>query len=357
MFYFQNQEFLYLLLLVPLFFLLFFYRQNHSKKTLLKIFQTRTLHSLVGKGWGRKRLLRHLIFQGFFVFLILALAQPVGENRLEERTLKGLEMMILADVSNSMLAKDLGGQGAHALSRLDVMKKELKKMVSLLPNHQMGLVAFAGEARLISPMTTDPNILHTYIDTLNPIDFRQGTDFANALAVGMQALNRGGVVNPDNPVNKVILIASDGGDHEAGALALAHALKKQGVTILSLGFGTKEGAPIPKPSQKRQAKSGYQKDSDGHVVIATFEEEALTRLAKGGGGAFYHFNFVKNTAQNIVSDIQSLPLNRTAKIKLQLASQLYPFFLSAAFLLGLAYLLISELSRPFHRQPPWQKIE
>ena len=351
----QNPEFLYFLPLSGVFFFLFFYRQKQSKKALLKIFKPHTLTALVGEKWNKKRLLKHLVFQGTLVFLILTLAQPIGEDKMVEQTIKGLEVMILADVSNSMLAKDIGGEGKHALSRLEVMKKELKKLVSLLPHHQVGLVAFAGEASLISPMTIDPNILHTYIDTLNPSDFRQGTDFANALAIGMQALNRGGQTNQDNPTSKVILIASDGGDHEPGASSIAKALKKQGIYILSLGFGTKKGAPIALPTKEGQIHAQYQKNQNGDLVIASFKDKALTQLAKVGGGAFYHFHFGENTTHNIVSDIQNLPLSKTSKMRLKQALQLYPLFLSLAFLFGLAYFFISDLSQAKHIQPPWQK--
>src|SRR5690606_7031464 len=112
----------------------------------------------------------------------------------------------------------------------------LARFVELSPGDRIGLIAFAGSSVLLSPLTADKSALIMFIESLSTESIStQGTSFRSALETAQQALNRGGVeVGEDGIVTRALLIASDGEDHEEGAVELANALAKEGLRIFTL---------------------------------------------------------------------------------------------------------------------------
>ncbi len=162
----------------------------------------------------KKRTLK-TVLQVLAVFLfVIALARPqLGESQQEVKS-EGVEIIFAVDVSESMLAEDVKP------SRLEQAKAELSRLIDLMPGNKVGVVAFAGSAALLSPLTNDPSAIKMYLESLDPNAVSsQGTNFTDALKVSKEAFERGGVSTDDTvKVTRVILIASDGEDHEPGAL-------------------------------------------------------------------------------------------------------------------------------------------
>src|SRR5262249_28233904 len=147
-------------------------------------------------------------------FFVVALARPQsGEGKTKAKS-EGLEIVLAVDVSNSMMSEDVRP------SRLALAQKELARFLDTLGGDKIGLVAFAGSAILLSPLTNDKSALKMYLESLSPNSVStQGTDFKKALSEAANALKRGGTDADEVPnVTRVIVVVSDGEDNEKGGL-------------------------------------------------------------------------------------------------------------------------------------------
>ncbi len=301
MFRFENTSAFYFLWLLPLLILMAFVFTKRAQKKIRKVVGVKLapfLTSSVSISSRRWKLFLQCLVVFFFV---LALARPqAGESKQEVKS-EGVEIVLAIDVSESMMAEDVRP------NRLTQVKTELSKFVEMMSGSKIGIVAFAGSAVLLSPLTTDPASLKMYLDSLSPQSVSsQGTNFQGALAEAEQAFKRGGIVADDTTkVTRVILVASDGEDHEQGALDEAQRLAKDGVRIFSLAYGTEKGAPIPERDGMGFLR-GYKKDKGGQTVLTTVVGKELEALAQAGQGAFYHAAFGGNHLQNILEDINKL---------------------------------------------------
>lgn len=301
MFRFENpQAFFYLwLILVVVIFAIIFTRRAEGK--LRKALGQRVAPVLTASVSRTRRRWKLILQCLVLFFFILALARPqMGESKQEIRS-EGVEIMFVVDVSNSMMAEDVRP------NRLEQAKVELSKLIDLMPGNKIGIIAFAGSATLLSPITTDPASLKLYLESLSPLSVStQGTEFKAALEEATAAFQRGGAQVDDTvKVTRVILLASDGEDHEPGALEAAEKLVQQGIRIFSLVYGTEKGAPIPERDGMGFLR-GYKKDNNGQTVLSTVKGDALKALAQKGQGAFYHASFGGNHLQRIVEDIDKL---------------------------------------------------
>lgn len=218
------------------------------------------------------------------LFFIVALARPQSGQSLQKIKSEGIELLFLLDVSESMMAEDLKP------NRLEQAKAELNRLVDMMPGNKMGLIAFAGSAALLSPLTSDPGALKMYIDSASTNSVStQGTEFQAALLAARESFERGGITQDDQvKVSRVIVVASDGEDNEEGALAEAEKLATQGVKIISIAYGTEKGAGIP-ARDKLGFLNGFKKDRSGQTIMTTVRGEFLKKLAEVGNGVF-HFS-------------------------------------------------------------------
>jgi len=231
-------------------------------------------------------------------FLLLALARPqMGQSEQEIKS-EGVELMILSDVSESMLAEDVKP------SRLEQMKIDLSKLMDLMPGNKTGLIAFAGSAALMSPLTSDPTALKMYLQSLDTYAVStQGTSFETALSYAKEAFEKGGVTQSQNlKTTRVIIVASDGEDQEQGAIETAQELVKSGIKIISIAYGTEKGGSIPTRDQFGNL-TGMKKTQSGETIITQVKGDFLKQLAEKGQGHFYFARFNGDHLKQIVQDI------------------------------------------------------
>ena len=329
---FTHPEYLYLLVFPPVFFLLYILRVRANYRLLSSYMRKECLHYAVGACSTGMRIFRQGILLTAVVFLILALARFRSPEEQEQVEVKGAEVMIVADVSKSMLVQDMGG-----LSRLDVMKKELNQLISLLPGWRVGLISFAGAASLTSPLTLDHSALKLFVKSLSPEgQFQPGTDFAGALRMAGQALVRGGALQPDSS-SRVLILASDGEDNEGKALQAVKELKGRKARVFTVGFGSQEGGMIPIYDSSYGRKISYKKDKAGRIVVSRFQADTLKEIARVGGGAFYIADLGGNTAEKIYADIQKTGKDIISYQYQNSYKEWYRYFAFMAFLFGLLY--------------------
>ena len=342
MFRFENLaafNFLWLLPVLVIVGLVFDYR---SRQLIKKTIGTRLYPFLTSSVSEKKRTLKLILRLGVIFFFVVALARPqMGQSKAQVKS-EGVEIMFAVDVSESMLSEDVKP------SRLEQAKAELSRLVDLMPGNKIGIVAFAGSAALVSPLTNDPAAVKMILDSLTTDSVSsQGTNFQEAIRVSKEAFDRGGVTTDDQvKVTRVILIASDGEDHEPGAVDEAKKMAKDGTRIFSLAYGTEKGGAIPVRDGMGFLK-GYKKDRSGQTILTTVKGEALKALAQEGEGSFYFASFGGDHVKHVIEDIGKL---EKAQFETSVATQYderFQMFLLIGIVLAILELLLGERKGAF----------
>ena len=292
-------HFIWLVVAVGVFFFLWERRKKAKLAQSLGPFGFDKLTASVSSSRRRAKLICQILA---LVFFTIAWARPQSVGQGQEVKSLGIEILLLVDISNSMLAEDIKP------SRMDLAKRELKRLVDKLGSDRLALVAFAGSAILLSPLTTDKSAIKMYLDDLSP-DFvqTQGTNFEKGLSEAMEAFQRGGVdaLPEEGRITKVVIITSDGEDHEQGALDLVEELTKDGVRVFTLAVGTESGDRIPIKEATGYLR-GFIKDASGADVISRVDGAFLKELADKGRGSFYHLSYGGGEIDRLHRDLKSL---------------------------------------------------
>ncbi len=207
------------------------------------------------------------------LFLIFALTEPRWGYRWEEVEKKGIDIVIAVDTSRSMLADDVKP------NRLKAAKREVEDLLRVLKGDRVGLVAFAGSAFTYCPLTSDYGAFRLFLNDLNTnLIPAGGTALAEAIRKGIATFEA------DSKNHKIIILISDGENHEDDPLKAAVEAKKQGIVIYTVGVGTKDGAYI------RITGDGGQeillRDGQGQVVKSRLDEITLNKIALETGGTY-----------------------------------------------------------------------
>lgn len=341
MFRFENTQAFFYLWLIPILIGLAFFFAKISRRRLNKIIGERLTPFLTSSVSHSRRRWKLFLQCLVVLFMVLAMARPQLGESMEEIRSEGVELMFVVDVSESMMAEDVRP------NRLDQVKTELGKLLEMMPGNKVGIVAFAGSAALLSPLTSDPTALRMYLDSLSPLSVStQGTNFQAAIEEASAAFKRGGVGDDDTTrVTRVILIASDGENHEKGALEAAEKLAKEGTRIFTLAYGTQKGAPIPERDGMGFLR-GYKKDNKGQTVLTTVVGKELEALAKAGQGSFYHATFGGTHLANVVGDVGKL---EKTEFESQMATQYeerFQIFVLLAILFALLEMSLGDRQKP-----------
>lgn len=333
----SDPQYLFLLILIPFFYFFAVYWGRRKLKILQRNFGEKVLPFLMSGVSQNKFHFKLILLSLALVPLVLALARPqFGETKENIKSL-GVELMVLFDVSQSMLAEDVSP------SRLEFAKSEVIRFLDQVPGSKVGLVAFAGSAALISPITTDSSALKMFVESLTTESIStQGTEFKMALEQAEAAFERGGQgEDPSVKVTRVILIVSDGEDQEPGAITAAENLVTKGVRIFSVAVGTEKGGSIPLRDSNGFLR-GYKKDSSGQVIISTSKGEILKSLAQAGKGSFYTASFGGTYLKQLVEDIDKLEKTEFDSKTLVNYQERYQLFLLFGILLVMLEVFISH---------------
>ena len=332
---FAHPEYLYFCAFIPVFLLLFIGRLKSNKNRLTPYVHSSCLKVVTGFVSIRRRVIKFSFLLGVFLFLILALAQHQSQKEQKEVKVRGSEVMILVDVSKSMLVEDMGG-----LSRLNVMKKNLDKLITLLTGGRVGLISFSGSSILVSPLTLDMGALKLFLKSLSPGDhILQGTDFGGALRAALQAFKRGSALDPSKG-SRIIVVASDGEDNQGESQNQVQLLADQNIRVFTLGFGTKKGGVIPISDQR--GNKFFKKNQQGNLVISHFNEKSLTEIANLTKGAYYPMSIQGNTIKKVYADIQEVGEGVVSSYTQNAYIKWYQYYLMLALLFGFFYFLMGE---------------
>lgn len=209
------------------------------------------------------------------LFLIIALARPQWGSQVEYIERRGVEIMVALDISESMMAEDFKP------NRLARAKLEINELMENLEGNEMGLVLFSGAAFVQFPLTSDFATARTFLDSAHPeLISRPGTAVAEAISIAMTGFNE------ERATQKVIVLLTDGENHEGDVLGAAQEAADQGMIIYTIGFGSPDGEPIPVYDQLGNLIE-YKKDQNGETVISRLDEVTLQQIARLTGGLYF----------------------------------------------------------------------
>ena len=198
------------------------------------------------------------------VFLIFSASGPQVGKGLKKVERKGADIIFALDISSSMLAEDVKP------NRLEKSKFEINKIISFLNGDRVGLIIFSGSAHLYLPLTTDYDAANLFINSVDTEMIRtNGTSINDAIQLSKKSFNL-------SENNKVLIIISDGEDHQGEAIELAKDFKKNDIIIHSVGVGTLEGSLIP-IYNKSSGQIDYKKDKNNKLVKSSFNEKSFMK--------------------------------------------------------------------------------
>ncbi|NLU42248.1 MAG: VWA domain-containing protein [Firmicutes bacterium] len=266
-------EFMWLMLLIPAAAVLM-WLSDQAKRTRVSRhggpLLARTVNSSVDH-WIK--LLKRVMLLTSLALLVLAIAGPSYGTELIPEIDIGVDIMLVVDVSKSMLATDI------LPSRLESVRLSIQDLVRNLRGERIGLVAFSGTAFVQCPLTSDYSAFLMYARDLSVASIpRGGTNIEQALMTAVGALDR------DENRSRVIILLSDGENHEGDPIAGAEYALSKGMAVYVVGIGSLEGEIIPVVDDL--GRQTYLRTEDGQVVKSSLDENLLADIARAGGGRY-----------------------------------------------------------------------
>lgn len=323
---------LHFLWLAPLTALLFIVHNRQKTRAMERFAEPELLKRLTGDVRRGRRVLRSACLLAALILMILALAGPRWGSHYQEVSQKGVDILIVLDVSRSMLVEDVEP------NRLERAKREISDFISVVQGDRLGLVAFAGAAFTQCPLTLDYGALAMFLTSLGPTMVPvPGTDLGAALQTAISAFDAA------SETDKVILLITDGEDNEDRGLQAAREAAKKGIKIFVFGIGDPSGGPIPSDD----GKGGFKKDAEGQLVLSRLNEEGLKEIASATGGTY-----VRSVAGDLDLDVlyfegikQRTEAAQLKSGKIKVYEERFPLFVLAACVLLLLEGLIREVGK------------
>lgn len=329
---FEDINYLYAWILIPLFFVLFWILLIRRKRNIKQLGDAQLVQTLMPSQSNFKLWIKFILLNLSYFFLVLGLANPQIGSKLEEVERKGVDLVIALDVSNSMLAEDIKP------NRLERAKRAISQLIDRLEGDRIGIVVFAGKAYMQLPITSDYSAAKLFLSTIDTeIVPTQGTSIGQAIDLSLTAFK-------DNKYEKAIVVITDGEDHDDNPVDASKNALELGIKVYAIGIGLPEGAPIPE-FENGQAV-GYKKDIKGKTVITKLDELTLQKIASAGGGIYVRANNTSAGLNQVFEEISKMEKQRYETKMFSDYEDRYQYFIALAlFLLVLELLIFERKSR------------
>ena len=247
---FAAADYLFLIVLIPFFFIVYGFMRRARKKRMAKFGDIPLIEKLIPAVSERKGWVKLSLLSLSWLFLCIGMARPQLGAILKEQEVKGAEIMIALDVSNSMLAED------YSPNRLERAKLAISKLTDRLQGDRIGLIVFAGQAFVQLPITADYVSAKIFLNSINtesvPV---QGTEMGDAIITACRSFS------PESKNSRAIILITDGENHEGDPVKAAKQAVETGARVYAIGVGSSEGKPIP-------VNGSLLKDKEGNIVVS-----------------------------------------------------------------------------------------
>ncbi len=326
---FAQPVFLYSFFLIPLIAFLLILAYRARQRALQCLGDPHLIQSLSHQVNWQGRIWQMVLWVLALGLIIFSLARPQWGSEVQAVQQQGIEVMIVLDISTSMLAEDLKP------NRLSRAKLEVVELLKQLQGDEVGLGLFSGASFILFPLTSDFATARTFLDSAHPdMISRPGTDIAGAIRTALSGFN----VNRAS--QKVIIILTDGEhpEHEDDIMEMTQPAIEQGVIIYTIGFGSPQGEPIPEYNNQG-VRIGFKQDNQGQIILSRLDEVTLQQIALDTGGIYYRATGGGQGVQALANELDELQKAEFESRFKTLYIERFQWFLG----LGLILLIVIEL--------------
>ena len=321
---FAQAQYLLLLLLIPFFFVLQALVLKMRRRRLRKFGDEALVSRLMPSYSKGKVWVRLVLFSIGFFFFVIGLSRPQIGAKLKEHETKGAEIMIVLDVSNSMLAED------YSPNRLERAKLAISRLVDKLRDDRIGLIVFAGNSFVQLPITTDYVSAKMFLNSIStesvPV---QGTAIGEAINTAMRSFS------VQSEKSRAVIVITDGENHEDDPVAAAKQAADLGVRVFAIGVGSPEGKPIPMDGE-------LLKDKDGEIVVTRLDEKVLKDMAQAGNGVYVRAGTSEFGLNPIIENIRRMEDEMYSSIVFEEFDEQFMYFLGIALFFFVVEMLVGD---------------
>lgn len=289
----DEKIYLYFLAVIPIIVILFLVNLYWKRKKQREFGDVELVKKLSPEKSIFKPVLKITVLLLALTSLIIGLANPKIGSKMETVKREGIDVVFAIDVSKSMLAEDM------APNRLDKTKQIVSQIINQLGSDRIGMVAYAGSAFPVLPITTDYGVAKMYLQNMNTdMVSSQGTSLEEAIKLSANYFDKG------NATNKLIILISDGEDHSDGVDGAIEEALKIKAKVITIGVGTEKGGPIP--IKRNGVVENFKRDLNDEVVVTKMNAEILKQIGKSTKGGYVYggntkevLDYVKNALDNI----------------------------------------------------------
>jgi len=333
----EEKGYLYLLAIIPVLLLLFVYIQFWKRKKQREFGDLALVKKLSPEKSVFKPILKFTLLILALAALILGLVNPKIGTKMETVKREGIDIVFAVDVSKSMLAEDV------APSRLDKSKQIVSQIINQLGNDRIGIVAYAGSAFPVLPITTDYGVAKMFLQSMNTtMVSSQGTSLDDAIKLSSTYFDKG------NKTSKLLIMISDGEDHSEGAESAAEEANKAGMKIITIGVGTEKGGPIP--LKRNGVVESFKRDNNNEVVVTKLNPESLMAIAKATKGGYINGNNTKDVLAYIKKALENIEKTEFEATQMADFQSQFQWFLGMAFLLLIGDIFLLEKTTSWIRR-------
>ncbi len=316
----DEKKYLYLLFILPLVVLLFLYNLYWKKRKQKEFGDLELIKQLSPDRSVFKPVFKLVVILLALVGLVLGLVNPKIGTKMETVKREGIDIVFAMDVSKSMLAEDV------APSRIEKSKQIVSQIINQLGNDRIGIVAYAGSAFPVLPITSDYSVAKMFLQSMNTgIVSSQGTSLDEAIRLS------GTYFDDKSKTSKLLILISDGEDHSEGAEEAAEEANKLGMRIVTVGIGTEKGGTIP--LRRNGIIESYKRDNNNEIVITKLNRTGLEAIAKATKGGYVNGNNTKEVLDYIKKTLDTIQKTEFEATQMADFQSQFQWFLGFAFVL------------------------
>ncbi len=324
MIYLAQPLYLLLILLIPLMYIAYWLMRRWRKRRIARFGDPDLVCSLAPLVPRRKGWLKLTLISLALLFFAIGMARPQLGAILKEKQVRGAEIMVVLDVSNSMLAED------YSPNRLERAKLAISKLVDELQGDRIGLIIFAGESFVQLPVTSDYVSAKIFLSSITtesvPV---QGTAMGEAIRTAIKSFTS------ESENSRAIILITDGENHEDDPVAAARDAVDMGARVFCIGVGSPEGKPIPVDGE-------LLKDKDGNTVVTRLDEATLKEVASAGKGLYVRAGNTEFGLNPVIDEIRSLDEKDFQSVVFEEYDEQYMYFFAIALIFMLIEFMISD---------------
>ena len=321
---FAESQYLLLLFLIPLFFLIQALVLKLRTRRIRKFGDEALVRQLMPSYSKAKVWVRLVMFSLGFFFFVIGLSRPQIGAKLKEHETKGAEIMIVLDVSNSMLAED------YSPNRLERAKLAISRLVDKLRDDRIGLIVFAGNSFVQLPITTDYVSAKMFLNSIStesvPV---QGTAIGDAINTAIRGFSA------QSQKSRAVVVITDGENHEDDPVAAAKQASELGVRIFTIGVGSPEGKPIPMDGE-------LLKDKNGDIVVTRLDEKVLQDVAAAGDGIYVRAGNSEFGLNPIIDEIKKMEDEKYSSVVFEEYDEQFMYFMAIALFFFVIEMLVGD---------------